>query len=105
MPNNQTLRPEMESIETSSYEEKLKFVTEFIKINSPSAMFGYEFSNENILPEYRDKQVNLFNRVWDWLYLNGIIIKEHKNVYDTFKNDEKLCEMFLQHVLTIEYFK
>lgn len=89
----------------SSYEEKLKLVNEFIKINSPSKLFERDSVNEECLPKYRNEQVSSFGQVEDWLYLNGITRSENKDIYDKFKHNEKLCNDFLKVVLTATYFK
>ena len=53
-------------MKTSAYEEKLKLVTEFVKLNSPSEMFNIEYKHLNVLPICRQEQYTLFDQVWHW---------------------------------------
>ena len=90
-------------MKTSAYEEKLKLVTEFVKLNSPSEMFNIEYKHLNVLPICRQEQYTLFDQVWHWLFLNDILISEHKEIYDRFEKDNVLCQRFLNYVLSHEF--
>lgn len=90
-------------MKTSAHEEKLKLVTEFVKLNSPSKMFNVEHKHLNVLPICRQEQNTLFDQVWSWLFLNDILISEHKEIYNRFEKDNVLCQRFLNYVLSNEF--